>query len=83
MKNSNFSAENLKKTRKLDVSNPQYGYVILVSGYPDCQLSIDHNLDVQYHVAGSHTKFHIGFPVTQMNRRSGGRSRDCQNSLDG
>ena len=27
---------------------PRYGQVILVSGYPVLQLSIDHNIDVQY-----------------------------------
>ena len=30
--------------------SPRYGHVILVSGYP----VIDHNMHVQYQVAGSH-----------------------------
>ena len=31
--------------------SPRYGHVILVSGYP----VIDHNMHVQYQVAGSHS----------------------------
>ena len=33
--------------------SPQYDHVILVSRYP--ALTADHNMEVQYQVAGSHT----------------------------
>ena len=31
-----------------------YGDIILISGYPFWELSIDHNMDVQYQVVGPH-----------------------------
>ena len=56
LKSSNLSAENSKEILDYDGStlSQRYGHVILFSGYPVWQLSIDHNMDVQYQVA-SHT----------------------------
>ena len=42
------------------------------------QLSIEYNMDMQYHFAGSHylegETFHICFSVVQTNGRAGGRT---------
>ena len=56
LKSSNLLAENSKEILNYDGStlSQRYGHVILFSGYPVWQLSIDHNMDVQYQVA-SHT----------------------------
>ena len=35
--------------------SPQYGHVILASRPLFCQLSVDHIVDLQYQVPGSHT----------------------------
>ena len=46
--------------------NPQYGHVILVSGYP--VLTAVNNMDVQYQVAAPNLAsmtFHIGNPVVR------------------
>ena len=50
MKTSNLSADNFKKYLTLmgQHQSPRYSQVILVSGALFWQLSIDHNIDVQY-----------------------------------
>ena len=81
---SNLSAEKLEKRvttigRQL---SPQYGHVILISGYLYRQLLIHHNMYAQYQV---------GFPVVRMDGRMDGRTggqvdvrwRDYQNFLAG
>ena len=62
--------------------NPRFGWMILVSGYCVLQLSIDHNIDVQY---GCNISFavlpnqlesvrsNIGFPVVRMDGWAGER----------
>ena len=62
--------------------NPRFGWVILVSGYCVLQLSIDHNIDVQY---GCNISFaalpnqlesvrsNIGFPVVRTDGWAGER----------
>ena len=56
LKSNNLSAENFKEILDYDglTLSQWYGHVILFSGYPVWQLSIDHNMDVQYQAA-SHT----------------------------
>ena len=55
LKSSNLLAENSKEILNYDGStlSQRYGHVILLtfSAYPVWQLSIDHNMDVQYQVA--------------------------------
>ena len=51
IKTNNWSADNFKKHNTsmsctIILLSPQYSQVILVSGYPFWQLSIDHNTDV-------------------------------------
>ena len=57
LETSNLSADNFKKNTLTDKSTlePRDGHVILVSGCLFWQLSIEHNMDVQYQVAGSQT----------------------------
>ena len=74
--------------------SPRYGQVIVVSGILFWQLSIDHNIDVQYVCNISlpvlpneleSVGLNIGFPVVRMDgQRAGGvRSRDYQIFWDG
>ena len=72
---------------------PRYGQMIMVSGTLFWQLSIDHNIDVQYVCNISlpvlpnrldSVSFNIGFPVVRTDGRSFGVwSRDYQIFWDG
>ena len=58
--NSYLSADNVKKTRNLNGSTPEPAIQSCDTGqripYFDLEMSIAQNMDMQYLVAGSHTR---------------------------